>query len=299
LATIERTAVPGTNIVPEANIQSYFGGPDCMPTDPKAKKDYSGSRCDIAVRTPGGDNYVVDVTIVDATRNPAPAPTTNYIAGKGIEKAHADKVKQYVKRFPQIDVKTQFRPAAADMRGGISMDTKVYLQGIARREVACNPAIPYSVAASRVFQRFSVSIQRAVAYNAMEYRVWRVPVAVPQALPPPNPQPAAGFVANNAAAAAAAGRSSEGKGAKGRGGRGVVGAGQKVVAAAAALHAGQGQGSASVAGAGVQASATTHASEPLASAPLSHAEPSAPQSAALTASTQGDRREGAGRPAHG
>jgi hypothetical protein len=35
----------------------------------------------------------------------------------------------------------------------------------------------------RLYQRVSVAIIRAIAYNVMEYRCWRVPVAVPVAAP--------------------------------------------------------------------------------------------------------------------
>ena len=54
-----------------------------------------------------------------------------------------------------------------------------YAKEIARREHYHNVLVPYSVCSSRLFQRLSVAIQRAVTYNVMEYRATRVPVAVP------------------------------------------------------------------------------------------------------------------------
>ena len=87
---------------------------------------------------------------------------------------------QHVRRFPKIDDKTQLRIAAYDFRGGPCEGTLNYTKEIAHREHDSKPWIPYSVVASRLFQRVSVAIQRAVAYNVMEYRAWRVPVAVPQ-----------------------------------------------------------------------------------------------------------------------
>ncbi len=184
LATLERRAEAGTNTIMEPFIQPYLGGPVEMPSS--TEKDYSSSRADVAVRTPSGANYVVDVTIVDATCGPAPA-SDNYIAGKGTEKAFDDKVVQHVQRFPKIDVQTQLRIAAFDLRGGMSECTIGYAQEIITREHEANPLIPKSVVASRLYQRLSVSVVRSVAYNAMEYRIWRVPVAVPRAPPAPLP----------------------------------------------------------------------------------------------------------------
>ena len=46
-------------------------------------------------------------------------------------------------------------------------------------ELNHHPGSHYSVIASRLYQRVSVAVQRAIAYNIMEYRLWRVPVAVP------------------------------------------------------------------------------------------------------------------------
>ena len=175
IATVERNAEAGTNVVMEPFIMATFGGPDSMPP---SESGFARSRADLAVRTPGGANYVVDVTIVDATIGLDPA-NNNYVVGKGTEKAFDDKVAQYQLRFPNMDIPSQFRAAAFDFRGGASKGTVEYMQEIARREHKSNPAIPFSVVASRLYQRVSVAIQRAVAYNAMEYRYWRVPVAVP------------------------------------------------------------------------------------------------------------------------
>ena len=159
----------------EAFIVPYLGGPQVMPA---SEDKFLKSRCDVAVRTTDGINYVVDATITDAALGPKPE-NYKHSVGKGTDEAFDEKVAQHVTRFPRIDIKTQFRAASWDIRGGVSTGTVAYIQEIARREHRAHPMIPYSVVASRMFQRLSVAIQRAVAYNTMEYRFWRVPVAVP------------------------------------------------------------------------------------------------------------------------
>ena len=65
------------------------------------------------------------------------------------------------------------------------MSTLSYLKEIKKRESKNKPSTPKSVVASRLYQRISVAIIRAIAYNVMEYRLWRVPVAVPLAVAAP------------------------------------------------------------------------------------------------------------------
>ena len=169
IATVERKAEPGTNVI---LVSPYTG---CPPSH----QDFSRSRADVAVRTPGGSNYIVDVTFVDASLGPQLA--NNYTSGLGTEKAFDEKVAQYKYRFPTI-VPSQMRIGAFDIRGGMSKGTVAYLQEIIDREHISHPTIPKSEVASRLYQRVSVAIQRSVAYNAMEYRYWRVPVALPGVL---------------------------------------------------------------------------------------------------------------------
>ena len=152
---------------------------NAMPCGPQ----YARSRADYAVRIPASDNYIVDITIIDATRNLSSAAISNYKAGAETEKAFDQKVDQYTKtRFKQLTT-AQLRVLAADYRGGLSSCSIGYGQEIIEREHLCKPQIPKSVLASRFFQRQSVAIMRAVSYNIMEYRLWRVPVAVPRAGP--------------------------------------------------------------------------------------------------------------------
>ena len=72
-------------------------------------------------------------------------------------------------RFPNLDVDNQLRIDSFDIRGGASASTLVYLKEIVHRES------PKSVIASLVYSRISVAIQRAIAYNTMEYRLRHVP----------------------------------------------------------------------------------------------------------------------------
>ena len=65
-----------------------------------------------------------------------------------------------------------------DIRGAPSESTLKYLMEIAKRHESYHPGSHYSVIASRIYQCVSVAVQRAIAYNVMEYRLWRVPVAV-------------------------------------------------------------------------------------------------------------------------
>ena len=186
LATCERKAEPGTHLVMEPFVMAALGGPDTMPP---SHPDYARSRADFAVRTPGGASYVVDVTIVDATLGPKPS-NSKYVVGKATNKAFDDKVAQYKLRFPRMDILSQFRAAAWDLRGGASDGTVDYLKEIAHREHMSNPNVSLSVVSSRLYQRVSVAIQRAIAYNAMEYRYWWVPVTVSQAYMAPVAAPA-------------------------------------------------------------------------------------------------------------
>jgi hypothetical protein len=122
----------------EAFVQSYLGGPSAMPCDPQ----YARSRADYAVRTPAGENYIVDVTIIDASRNLSSAAISNYKVGAETEKAFAT---------------AQLRVLAADYRGGLSSCSIGYCHEIIEREHLCRPQIPKSVLASRFFQRQSVA----------------------------------------------------------------------------------------------------------------------------------------------
>ena len=170
IATVERQAVPGTNIIMEPFVAAITGA---LPTLPK----YARSRADVFVRPPGSLGYIVDATLVDATLGPVPAPNTSYEAGKATEQAFVDKVTQYTSERFNVDPQ-RFRGAAFDIRGAPSKSTLVYLKEIKNRESKSNPMTPRSVIACRLYQRVSVAIQRAIAYNVMEYRLWRVPVAV-------------------------------------------------------------------------------------------------------------------------
>ena len=170
IATVERQAVPGTNIIMEPFVAAITGA---MPTLPK----YARSRADVFVRPPGSLGYIVDATLVDATLGPVPAPNTSYEAGKATEQAFVDKVTQYTSERFNVDPQ-RFRGAAFDIRGAPSKSTLVYLKEIKNRESKSSPMTPRSVIACRLYQRVSVAIQRAIAYNVMEYRLWRVPVAV-------------------------------------------------------------------------------------------------------------------------
>ena len=134
---------------------------------------FTRSRADLYVRTPGGASYIVDVTIIDATRDPSPAAT--YVMGAATELAQHEKMVQYKTRFPRLDVPSQLRVAAFDVRGGISTGTYAYFQEIIARESASKPSTPKSVIANRVYSRFSVSVQRSIANNIMEFRYGQVP----------------------------------------------------------------------------------------------------------------------------
>jgi hypothetical protein len=177
LAIVERLAEPGTHVIMEPFVTAVTGA---VATEQK----YARSRADISVRATGV-HYIVDATIVDATNGPKPA-NTPYEAGKATEEAFKDKVKQYtVVRFNGLSEQL-LRVAAFDIRGGPSSSTLAYLKEIKHRERRNNPGIPKSVIAARLYQRVSVAIQRAIAYNIMEYRLWRVPVPVP-VLPTASP----------------------------------------------------------------------------------------------------------------
>ena len=185
IATVERLAVPGTNIIMEPFVAAATGA---VPTASK----YAKSRADVFARPPGSLGYIVDATIVDATLGPAPATNTSYEAGKATEQAFTDKVTQYTStRFSGLDPR-RFRAAAFELRGAPSKTTLAYLKEIKHREISHNKSTPKSVVACRLYQRVSVAIIRAIAYNVMEYRCWRVPVAVPVAAPVPVAVPAAG-----------------------------------------------------------------------------------------------------------
>jgi len=170
-AKVEQCAEAGTWIIIEPFVQPFFGGGDHMPpSDPK----FAASRADIGVRAHSGANYVVDVTIIDATLGQLP---NTYIPGKATDKAFNDKVEQYTTRFKKLDACAQLRVAAFDTRGGPSKGTLGYMKSIISRESKSKPLTPKSVIAARVYSRISVAIQRAIAYNTMEYRLWRVPAA--------------------------------------------------------------------------------------------------------------------------
>ena len=74
---------------------------------------------------------------------------------------------------------------------------------LTRREISHNKSTPKSVrvVACRLYQRVSVAIIRALASKVMEYRCWRVSVAVPVAAPLAVAVPAAPAAAGAAARA--------------------------------------------------------------------------------------------------
>ena len=78
-------------------------------------------------------------------------------------------------QVPSSGRPSQLRVAAFDVRGGISTGTYAYFQEIIARESASKPSTPKSVIANRVYSRFSVSVQRSIANNIMEFRYGQVP----------------------------------------------------------------------------------------------------------------------------
>ena len=169
VAKVEQCAEIGARIIIEPFVQAYFGGPDHMPpSEPK----FASSRADIGVHTYSGANYLVDVTIIDATIGQLP---NTFIPGKETDKAFDDKVTQYTGRFKHLNPNTQLRIAAFDVRGGPSTATLGYMKSIIARESKSKPLTPKSVIAARVYSRISVAIQRAIAYSALEYKAWRLP----------------------------------------------------------------------------------------------------------------------------
>jgi hypothetical protein len=130
------------------------------------------------------NNYIVDITIIDATRNLSSAAISNHKADAETEKAFNQKVDQYTKTCYKQHTTAQLRVLAADYRGGLSSCSIGYGQEIIEKEHLCKPQIPKSVLASRFFQRQSVAILRAVTYKitGMENRHAsgrRMPVVVP------------------------------------------------------------------------------------------------------------------------
>ena len=65
-------------------------------------------------RTHGGANYLVDVTIIDATLGQLP---NTYNPGKSTDTAFNDKVTQYADRFPRLDTMDDLCIAAFEKRG--------------------------------------------------------------------------------------------------------------------------------------------------------------------------------------
>ena len=56
-----------------------------------------------------------------------------------------------------------------------STGTYAYFQEIIARESASKPSTPKPIIANRVYSRFSVSVQRSIANNIMEFRYGQVP----------------------------------------------------------------------------------------------------------------------------
>ena len=119
-----------------------------------------------------GQLEIVDLTVSDGG---GAAPSGNYVAGRLCTKRAHDKHRTYrgdetrTGRFAGI-LREQLTILSFDCMGGMTDETKEWLQHLIKALAAADPSTFRSTIASRVWSQVSVSLQSSLACNALAFR---------------------------------------------------------------------------------------------------------------------------------
>ena len=150
----------GATVVTTPGVVSYTGA---TPTDPT----HAGRQLDLgAYGLDDGPALAIDLCVSDCGTGKVSAKYQT--AAKAVANGAAKK-KKYFARFTGINPKELCNPSYG--RSGSRNTDAVDLQKrITKSIAAANPTVPLSTTTSRISQVISVALQRAVAFNALDYR---------------------------------------------------------------------------------------------------------------------------------
>jgi hypothetical protein len=151
----------GATVVTTPGVVSYTGA---TPTDPT----HAGRQLDLgAYGLDDGPALAIDLCVSDCGTGKVSAKYQT--AAKAVANGAAKKKKKYFARFTGINPKELCNPSYG--RSGSRNTDAVDLQKrITKSIAAANPTVPLSTTTSRISQVISVALQRAVAFNALDYR---------------------------------------------------------------------------------------------------------------------------------
>ena len=150
----------GATVVNTPGVVSYTGA---TPTDPS----HAGRQLDLGAHgLDDGAALAIDLCVSDCGTGTVSAKYKT--AAKAVANGAAKK-KKYFARFTGINPKELCCPSYG-RSGSRNTDAVELQQRITKALAAAVPSVPYSVTASRVSKVISVALQRAVAFNALDYR---------------------------------------------------------------------------------------------------------------------------------
>jgi hypothetical protein len=157
----------GATVVATPGVVSFTGA------DAK-DASHDGRQLDLGIRgLDNGDDIALDLCVSDSGTGKV---SVNYKTGNKCEAKSKAKKAKYLARFNNIKSGELCIPGYG-RSGSRSKDAVDLQKRITKAIAAANPTVPYSVTAARVGQLISVALQKAVAYNALDFRWTKLPKA--------------------------------------------------------------------------------------------------------------------------
>ena len=150
----------GATVITTPGVVSFTGA---TPTDPA----HAGRQLDLGAHgLDNGPPIALDLCVSDCGTGKVGA---RYVTGAKCEAKGKEKRKKYLTRFVGINTAELCCPSYG--RSGSRSEEAVTLQKrITSALASVDSTTPYSLVAARVSQVISVALQRAVAYNALDFR---------------------------------------------------------------------------------------------------------------------------------
>ena len=153
----------GASVVITPGVTSWSGA---APVDPT----HAGRMFDLGVRGLDNADFAIDLCVSDCGLGSPPA---SYKAGAKCEARGKAKKAKYLARFPTLDSEELLTPSHG-ASGSKNKDAKVLQKRIINALASADLTIPRWDIARSVNQSISVALQRAIAYNILDYRYTRL-----------------------------------------------------------------------------------------------------------------------------
>ena len=155
----------GANVVCTPGVTSFTGA---EPAD----ASHAGRMIDIGARgLDDGPDIALDLCVSDCGTG---APPISFRSGAKSEAKGKEKRRKYVARFPAIPVAELCCPSYG-RTGSKNLEAIVLQKRIINALAAADSTVARSLVAARVSQAMSVAVQRAVAFNILEFRYTVLP----------------------------------------------------------------------------------------------------------------------------